>query len=1112
MAFRIDDDENRIQDIQDQIDQLEIQTFSPEVVARNESTRNTGIETGDSAALNPYPQWIPIRDFGTLGNLTLEILLNRVDSHVAKMTLNGDTDFAFSIPPGANKMMKFILDVTIDAIGGYVINLPGNLEPGTITIDNTANARTILKIQTTDGGVTYQAQDILAPGGGVTEFADDVFRVIGNVDPTKKLAFEVDGFTTGTTRVITPPNADALLASLNLDQTFTGVNTFENHTIFGSTGPHADSGFLRFANDVIFASARTGADDGNTELKFTTQDELDLTNSNNSTVGLLLRAQHAVDPDNLFLISQTPGSTGDAFLTAPNNLAILTNLVTTNVLFSPIKALFGTDIALNTNELFLDADEDSGIVSTIDDTVQIFTNNIVRFAVQNTLTTIGTDVDMSTFDIFNIDRLRLISDSGTPVSSGDPSIFLDGTSNMVHNIADQKQFFWTMDSKTRMQLDQSGVNNDTILTVETDASDAAAIPFLDIFRDDPTPQTGLGTDSEIANLQFIATHAATNGGASVGSNVYSKIVSIYESVITGREASSLNFFTSFDTGATTQLKSFLGLNNSNSNEIEAFVDLNLNNNNINTVTDLIGRDDGTPFRIIFDGLEDSDTFISSNTSDADRIDFDANGVNSFTVTFDSGSSMGQVGIPLGSNAFFSMLDHFMLWNQITEPLDSLVGNSQGNVFFDNSTDPPILKIKKKDSVGAVSVVSLEGAGASQTPITQDIDYGGFDIKDISNIEFRISSTGPPTASTPAIFHQADSLVFNTPSGDNMDFRENGVNFLVMDALSAIFSTGTFQVDSSTINLGTNSSDNVHILGLINADILSSVAGQNIGGVGNEFVSLFLGGSVFFGDTATQKINADSAGMNFDVPSGDEFDFRINGTTAIKILSDGTLDMSNEDIDNLGDLIFGTSTQFIGADAGGIDYRVPTSDVHEFFVNNISELRISGGITTIDSVTFTVNSTSINLGNSTSDLIIPVARFAADLDPNVTNSRDIGDASLRWREIFSNNVLNVSFSEFKKDIVSLDDKNCMDVCQALDTIEYKWNDKAFISDESEEDEISKNRKYVGFNADALRTMLPNAVKDDMIYPNAVTGILLGSVRHLESRITELENQVADLKKE
>ena len=168
MAYRIDDDENRIQDLEDQIDQLEVQTFSPEVVARNESTRNTGIESGDSASLNPYPQWIPIRDFGDVGLVTQEIVLNRVDSHIAKMTIIEDVDFAFSEPPGTNKMMWFILDVTIDATGGYIINLLNNILPAGITIDNTANARTVIRFTTTDGGVTYYAEDLTTGGGGGT--------------------------------------------------------------------------------------------------------------------------------------------------------------------------------------------------------------------------------------------------------------------------------------------------------------------------------------------------------------------------------------------------------------------------------------------------------------------------------------------------------------------------------------------------------------------------------------------------------------------------------------------------------------------------------------------------------------------------------------------------------------------------------------------------------------------------------------------------------------------------------------------------------------------------------------------------------------------------------
>ncbi len=151
----------------------------------------------------------------------------------------------------------------------------------------------------------------------------------------------------------------------------------------GATGPFADQGGLRYPNDVIWVAGRTGGDDGNIELKFTTQDELDLTNSNNSTVSFLLRSQHATEIDRLFLISQASGDSGNAGLTAHNNLFINTNLVTTNVLFSPTSALFGTDINVNTFDvigvdrlLFADSagnfgsNSDTGIVRTVNGLVR----------------------------------------------------------------------------------------------------------------------------------------------------------------------------------------------------------------------------------------------------------------------------------------------------------------------------------------------------------------------------------------------------------------------------------------------------------------------------------------------------------------------------------------------------------------------------------------------------------------------------------------------------------------------------------------------------------------------------------------------------------------------
>ena len=49
-----------------------------------------------------------------------------------------------------------------------------------------------------------------------TSFVDDVFRILGSGDATKKLAFEVDGITTGTTRTVTAPDRNLSLTDITL--------------------------------------------------------------------------------------------------------------------------------------------------------------------------------------------------------------------------------------------------------------------------------------------------------------------------------------------------------------------------------------------------------------------------------------------------------------------------------------------------------------------------------------------------------------------------------------------------------------------------------------------------------------------------------------------------------------------------------------------------------------------------------------------------------------------------------------------------------------------------------------------------------------------------------
>lgn len=58
------------------------------------------------------------------------------------------------------------------------------------------------------------------------EFLDSAFRIIGSGDATKKLAFEVDAFTTATTRTLTPQNASYTIAGTDIAQTLSALQTF----------------------------------------------------------------------------------------------------------------------------------------------------------------------------------------------------------------------------------------------------------------------------------------------------------------------------------------------------------------------------------------------------------------------------------------------------------------------------------------------------------------------------------------------------------------------------------------------------------------------------------------------------------------------------------------------------------------------------------------------------------------------------------------------------------------------------------------------------------------------------------------------------------------------
>lgn len=81
----------------------------------------------------------------------------------------------------------------------------------------------VLTKDTATGNAIFKA----AAGGTTLPVADTQTIIKGSADATKLLRFEVDGFTAGATRVLTPPNADATIAGLEVANIFTAAQTVQ---------------------------------------------------------------------------------------------------------------------------------------------------------------------------------------------------------------------------------------------------------------------------------------------------------------------------------------------------------------------------------------------------------------------------------------------------------------------------------------------------------------------------------------------------------------------------------------------------------------------------------------------------------------------------------------------------------------------------------------------------------------------------------------------------------------------------------------------------------------------------------------------------------------------
>lgn len=96
-------------------------------------------------------------------------------------------------------------------------------------------------------------------GGGASNPFDDATAIIkGSADATKLLRIEVDGITTGTTRVWTAPDASLTVAGIDLAQTWTANQTFGSG-ILRATSPQITTGINDSNGNELFLFTATGS-------------------------------------------------------------------------------------------------------------------------------------------------------------------------------------------------------------------------------------------------------------------------------------------------------------------------------------------------------------------------------------------------------------------------------------------------------------------------------------------------------------------------------------------------------------------------------------------------------------------------------------------------------------------------------------------------------------------------------------------------------------------------------------------------------------------------------------------------------------------------------------
>ena len=191
----------------------------------------------------------------------------------------------------------------------------------------------------------------------------------------------------------------------------------------------------------------------------------------------------------------------------------------------------------------------------------------------------------------------------------------------------------------------------------------------------------------------------------------------------------------------------------------------------------------------------------------------------------------------------------------------IVWDSTGSALYINTT--------------GTTWIEIGGGGSSQTPWTSNIDADGFDLQDLSNIEFR-ETTGLPAGTVPYIAQEATGITINVPTGDSISLDVNAGTEYSFSATLADFQGNNIQdipniLDSNGAELiiFTTTTSAVNELTLVNAATATPVEIQATGGDTNVDVQFtpkgtgtFYGNREVWGWPLTDETTAPTTGVKY----------------------------------------------------------------------------------------------------------------------------------------------------------------------------------------------------------------------------------------------------------